>query len=844
MPKLDKYRAMRDEARTNEPFGSDVHEAHGPTRAGAFVIHQHGATRMHWDLRLEIGGVLASFAVPRGPSLNPDDKRLAVNTEDHPIEYLEFEAVIPEGQYGAGPMIVWDRGKVRYLEGTAEEGVARGKIDFELEGIKTKGRFGLAKIKSQTGKENEWLLLKKKDAYASKDKDLVKEYPRSVLSGLTIEELEEASKIADEIEREAAEMGAKERDFDGRGIAPMACALEGAPLAGKGWLYELKLDGVRAIASKRGANVVLTGRKQKETTATYPEVARAVRALPCERVVLDGEIVAFDERGRPSFQRLGARIHVKSERDVKKAMVDAPVMFLAFDLLAVGKYSLVDVPLEKRKKLLAKLVPGAGVLRSIDAVEGDGRALKKFCEDHDLEGVVAKRASSTYQIGRRSPDWVKIKCEHDDDFVVVGYCKGSGQRSRLGSLDIATYANGALVYRGRAGSGLDDKTIDKLMKLLPPLAVDHPTSNGVYAVEPNGRVHVKPELVVRVRYLEFSEDGQVRHPVFVGLRDDVDPEDCRAGPRGEEVLLEEPEIVATKEDVRDRTKVNITNRNKVLFPADGYTKQDLCDYYASIAPVMVPFLKDRPIMMVRYPDGIQGKNFYQWHVPPSVPSWMRTLRLSSDEEGVVDVFVVDSADALVFVANLAAIPIHVLASRAGRLDKADFFTIDFDVKALSLSAGITLAKTLRELLDAIGLAGFPKTSGQSGLHVFVPLGESASFDTARALADLLGRLLVARHPDIATMERKTSKRGPKVYVDTGQTGKTRTIVAPYAVRAQNGAPVSTPLTWDEVREGLDPRAFTIKTVPDRVKAIGDPMANLFSGSPDVARAVVALQKLL
>lgn len=883
--KLAEYRQKRDQAQTSEPFGEDPPAVVGPTREGAFVFHLHAATRRHYDLRLELGGVLASFAVPRGPSFDPAEKRLAVRTEDHPLEYLDFEAVIPEGQYGGGPMILWDRGRARYIEMTAEEGLARGKLDFELEGMKVRGRFSLVKIK---GEAKEWLLLKKSDAFASKERDPVRDAPRSILSGLTVEELLRAREIGAELEARAAALGAPVGRFEAKKMVPMLCAQSGAPDHGDAWLYELKLDGVRLLAEKDGVRASLHGRKLREMTATYPEVARAVRSLAPSRVVLDGEVVTFDTSGRPSFIRLAQRMHLEKAHEVKRAMVSVPVVYVAFDVLAIGERDLRPLPVEARKELLSALLPAPGAMRVLDWLDGDARPLMAFCAERGLEGVVAKRKGSPYRPGpRRGDEWVKMKRERDEDFVVVGFTRGEGGRERLGALDVASWVDGKLFNRGKVGSGIDEPSIDALLARLEPIVTHSQVATGEMAPAPRGRTHVKPLVVVRVRFAGFSEgDGQIRHGVFGGIRDDVDPRECTAGPGGEGEGGEEGERekngrddgmmeAAPKAAAKTRAKPRkaaarkaareperapeperarapeaeeplpaITNPNKVLWPGEGITKADLCGYYRAIAPAMLPYLRDRPVALVRYPDGIAGKSFYQWNVPLGTPEWLHTYRMSDGEGSRVEVFIVDDARSLAHVANLAAIPIHMLASRASSIAECEFLTLDFDVKGASLREGVTLAISLAEILDRAGLPGFPKTSGQSGLHVLVPLGPGVSYASARAMADLLGRLLVHKHPAIATMERIIAKRGPRVYVDTGQTGPTRTIVAPWSVRATPGARVSVPLRWSEVVPDLDPAAFTIRTAPARFRDGGDPMSGLLGARPDLGAALGRLEELV
>jgi bifunctional non-homologous end joining protein LigD len=848
--KLESYRKKRDAERTNEPLG-DEPDAKRPTWRGAFVVHQHDATRMHFDLRLEIGGVLASFAIPKGPTLDPEAKHLAVHTEDHPIEYLDFEAVVPEGNYGAGPMIVWDFGVARYLDESAEDGLRSGKLHFSLEGRKLHGRFALVRVKSRTAPKTkpedsrEWLFFKKTDVAASK-RDIVAELPRSVLSGLTVAELGRMPAIAAEIEKDALSWGAKQGALDGRTLSPMLCTLGDVP-KDAGWLHELKLDGVRVVATKDARGVDLFYRSGRSASASYPEVVRATQALAPTSVVLDGEIVSFDESGKPSFERLASRIHATPRADLRHALGETPVVFVVFDLLAIGGTVLLDLPLSQRKALLARLVPGNGVLRALDHLDGGGDKLFAFCRDNGLEGVVSKRASSTYHPGPgRTGDWVKTKCETESLFVVVGFTSGERSRGRLGALDLATYDGDTLVLRGRAGSGLTDAIIDDLLPRLGPLTTDAPTATGTYDPAPRGRTHVRPELVVRVRYLEWSEEGSLRFPVFLALEHDADPLACRAAPHDESHASPPP----ADPEAAPPIEVRITNRQKPFWPEDGLTKGDLVDYYEAIAPTLLPYLVDRPVMLVRYPDGIDGKSFYQWNVPHGMPPWVRSVVLGkhveSPDEGdnQKHVFLIDRVESLLYVANLACIPIHVLASRVASPKQCDFLTIDFDVNLSSLRVAIDLAHTLRGLLDQVGLTGFPKTSGQSGLHVHVPMGAGVTPTAARTFADLLGRLIVDRHPNDATMERAVGKRGAKVYVDTGQTGPSRTIVAPYSVRATRGARVATPLGWEEVVPELDPGAFTIRTVPARVAARGDPMRPMLESRPDMARVVERLAALV
>ena len=862
---LDEYRNKRDPSRSNEPFSAE-RKGSDATLHGAFVVHLHDATRRHYDLRIEVGGALMSFAVPKGPSLDPKDKRLAVNTEDHPLDYLDFEDVIPDGNYGAGAMIAWDLGRIQYLEGSAEDGLARGKIDFTLAGYKLRGRFGLIHTGARKPEGHpdarHWLLVKKEDEFAvateGSIEDVTVAQPHSVLSGLTVEQLDDADRIAAELEARAAELGAPEGEVQTQRMTPMLCSSKKVALDDPDRLYELKLDGVRIVADKRGPGVDLRYRKLRSATAAYPEIARAVKALPYSRIVLDGEIVAFDELGRPSFQRLARRIHLSRPRDVLRAQAEIGVVYVVFDLLALGKRDLRGLPLSERKSLLAEILPGRGRLRVLDHLDGRGEALLSFCEQHDLEGIVAKTKAGIYRPGpKRFDDWTKVKRNREGDFVVVGY-EESDKARKLRNLMLAAYDGERLILRGKAGSGLDDASIDFWLERLATMEVEGPTAEG--DVTQNGPRHwVRPELVVNIEYGGLSDSGSLRFPVYRGLREDLQPSDCQLVTTEElvERAMTAPAssgAAATKTDAEPSTRrrasevavrAKLTNQDKIFWPDDGLTKGDLCDYYAAVSDALVPLLADRPIVLVRYPDGIDEKNFFQWHVPRGTPEWLRSVEVREEGERGKSrkrCFLVDDVDGLLHIANLGCIPMHVLAARQGTREHCDFLTIDFDLGGQPFRDAVTLALSLREVLGDLGLTGFPKTSGQTGLHVLIPMGPGVAFGTAKVLVELLGRILVARHTDIATMERRVGQRGERVYVDTGQTGRSRTIVAPYSVRAVRGAGVSTPLSWDEVHAALDPSRHNLVTVPARLAEIGDPMAEMLSLRPDIGKAVSELER--
>jgi bifunctional non-homologous end joining protein LigD len=598
------------------------------------------------------------------------------------------------------------------------------------------------------------------------------------------------------------------------------------------------------LAERHGEHVQLRYRTQRNATANFPELVRAMRAIPATRVILDGEIVAFDARGLPSFARLAERIHKQEPRAIAQAARSIPTQLIAFDLLALDDLDLRKLPLRTRKQVLARLLRGKGFVRLIDYAEGDGSALFAFCEAHDLEGLISKRADAPYVMGpQRSSHWSKLKRVHGDDFVVVGYVGGKGSRAHFGALELASYVDGQLITRGRVGSGLAGRTIDELHVLLTPLIVPKNPAKGELLPAPGKRTFVQPQLVVSVSHMGFTEDGRLRHPVYRGLRHDISPGDCVAAPEHErEAALPEP--ASNTAHTPKRARVQLTNQKKVFWPAEGITKGDLVEYYGSIAPTLLPYLHDRPMLMVRYPDGIDGKYFFQWNVPQGTPSWVRTEIIHSDEDKRdVTYFRVEDRDTLLYIANLGCIPLHILSGRFRDLERCDFLTIDFDLGEAPFEHAVTLARELHSVLDALELPSFPKTSGQSGLHVLVPMG-GAPFGAATALAGLLGRLVHERHPQLSTLERMRKNRPNAVYIDTGQTGRSRAIVAPYSVRAYPGATVSTPLTWDEVSAGLVPARHTLFSVPERIAVRGDPMAELLRVQPDLERATERIAALL
>src|SRR5438309_1785677 len=782
---LGTYRAKRSLDRTPEPGARPA--TPGASAGGLFVVHMHAARRLHWDLRLEMDGVLRSWAVPKGPSPNRADKRLAVHVEDHPLEYGEFEGIIPEGNYGAGGVIVWDRGRWVPLE-DPEEGMQKGKLLFELHGYKLKGKWTLVKLKKG---EKEWLLIKEKDGYAATDGALP---PESVLSGLTVEELKAGKDRAAPLEKELTRLKAPRRAVAVEEAEPMLAETREQPCSKPGWLSELKRDGYRVRAARQAGEARLVTRNGHDIAPAFPEIARALAALPYEGLIVDGELVVPDEAGRPSFQRLQNRAKVSRALDVRRGAVESPAVLYVFDVLAFGGYDLRPLPLEQRKAPLEQIVPRVGPIKYLTHFEKDGEALYEQVVKMGLEGIVAKKADAPYRAGR-SPNWLKIRADRVDDFVVVGFTRPKGSRSGFGALDLGAYQDGKLVYGGRVGSGFTAAELKDVSAALERGIRPTPAFSGPVPQDA-GHTWVEPALIAEVRYKEWTDEGLLRQPVFVRFRDDKPvTEIAILGAAGGERDLELPaESTAPRAPLPKEVK--FSNLDKVFWPDEGYTKGDLIEYYRAISPWLLPYLKDRPVVMTRYPDGITGKSFFQKDAPAFAPGWLRTERMwSEDTQREIDYFVCDDLESLLYLANLGTIPLHVWGSRAASIELPDWCILDLDPKEAPFAHVVTVAKAVKRLCDEIELLCFIKTSGSTGLHVLLPLGRQCTYEQSRQLGGLLARVIATQVPEIATVTRQVGKRGARVYLDYVQNGHGRLLVAPFSVRPLPGSPVSTPLLW-------------------------------------------------
>jgi bifunctional non-homologous end joining protein LigD len=852
---LITYRTKRLPGQTPEPGVSQPAaetsaEADQVRRGGLFVIHKHAATRLHWDLRLEFDGVLRSWAVPKGPSLDPTEKRLAVHVEDHPLEYVDFEDVIPKGNYGAGPMIIWDRGTWVSLEDPLE-GLESGKLLFELRGHKLRGVWTLVKLKKT---EKEWLLIRETRHMSRKERGDAGEADarvpqQSILSGLSVEELGAGVDRGPLLSAHLTSLGAARKLVRADKMKLMLAHAADGPFSSSEWLFELKLDGYRMLGVKSGPAARLLTRNGNDATRSFPELARALRALPVEDAIIDGEVVMHDEAGLPRFQRLQQRAQLRRPLEIKRASLRLPATFYAFDLLGLIGYDLRSLALIERKEVLCELLPPVGPIRYVDHFVEVGEAMFDQVLAMGLEGVMAKKIQSRYR-GGRSKSWLKMRAERTADLAVVGYTEPGGSREGFGALHLAARGDDEWVYVGRVGSGFSGGSLAEIRQALDGLDDSRPPQSGAV---PGGKGHrwVEPRLVCEVRYLEWTADGLLRQPVFLRFRDDKAPEECPvpAPPSGGAVSPEE----GVRDYLADAGRspgarieaepspppTDLSNPDKVFWPEDGYTKGDLYHFYRSVSPWLLPYLADRPLVLTRYPDGIDGKSFYQKNAPVSTPEWIRTERVaseSSDKE--IEYFVCDDEASLLYLANLGTIPLHVWASRIGSLERPDWCILDLDPKGAPFDDVVRIARGIHHVCESIHLPNFVKTSGSSGLHVLVPLGRQFTYEQSRKLGELLARVVLQEVAEIATIARRPAAREGKVYIDYLQNRRGQLLVAPFSVRPVSGASVSTPLRWREVKVGLDIHRHTIQTVPRRLARMKeDPMAELLDRRPDLSAAL-------
>lgn len=832
--RLKTYRGKRDFRRTPEP----APEVKGQAReegAPIFVVHKHDATRLHYDLRLEIDGVLASWAIPKGPSYDPGEKRLAVETEDHPLSYASFEGHIPEGEYGGGDSLLWESGTFDTVPpGQATAQREKGHLLVELNGQKLKGRWHLIRTKLRgSGKKTQWLCFKAKDEAADPDYDVTVERPESVKSGQveTQGPARRPRKKVGGVKPAAAKRARKAVPRTPEALLervwpPMLARLSVPEESGDGThVYEVKYDGFRAVAARVNGKLALRSRRGNDLGGRFPELAKALRGLDAHDVVVDGEIVALDPKGRSRFQLLQNQSGVEQR-------------FVIFDVLWLDGEDLRSLPLEERRARLERLLEGAKLpLQLSERLALTQAKAMAEARKRGWEGLIAKRKGSPY-VGTRSGDWLKLKVVTGQEVAILGYLPIQNERAgtEIGALLVGVHGPDGFHDVGKVGTGFSSQSRRELRQLLDKDRVARPAA--VDAKPRRDAVWVKPRHVAQVHFTEWTEDGRLRHPVYEGLRMDKKPaEVVRERPvpvtkgaakrapartttgsrRAPTALAARTAAVRKPEAAEGRVK--LTHGDRVLFPDSGLTKADVFAYYREVAVLMIPVLADRPISMQQWPAGIQAPGFFR-HEPSGIPAWLPSLRVRHEEKTLRHVNVKDE-EALLWLANQSALTLHMWLSRAPKLAQPDFLVMDLDPGKGGWSDVVTVAMSLREKLEARGLRSYPKTSGKRGLHVVIPLKPGHTYARTQAFADLLARELEEDLGDIATTERSIRARGGRLYLDAGQNARGKTVVAPYSLRARECAPFSAPVKWSEVTKKLDPSRFNLKTLRKRLDAVGD-----------------------
>ena len=909
MKKLAEYRQKRHFDKTAEPAGGSAREA-----KARFVIQKHAATRLHYDLRLEVGGVLKSWAVPKGPSLHPGDKRLAVHVEDHPLEYRKFEGVIPKGQYGGGEVIVWDQGTYE-LEGhlDADAQLARGELKFILRGKKVRGSFVLVELKNSKVK-NEWLLIKHRDEFADPLWDAEK-HSQSIVSGRTLEDVKlgRPARAALDANKISSLPGARKVPMP-RSIALTLASLSEKPFSHPDWLFEVKWDGVRGVAYLANGTVSVRSRAGREISLEYPEVRDLANQLDATEAIVDGELVALDAAGRSNFQRLQNRAGVRNPS--QQLLETIPATYYAFDLLYCDGYDLRKVPLEQRKELLRQILrPNDYIRYSAHEIE-KGKELYEAARQQSLEGIIGKKRDGAY-VGQRTSLWLKFKIVNELDAVVCGWTAPRRSREFFGALVLGLYDGPQLEFIGSVGTGFDYAKQKEIYEQLQKIR----QAKSVFSDVPKLKEKiewVQPQLVARVKYGNWTDGGRLRAPVFLGMRTDVSPMECTVqGVRpneigGEENLAErsdrppasktDPVVPAkvaaaahskrrerpaesasataspryekhatkpikpgekvltsgVENEIRKGSSENLnveidghvlrlTHLNKIYFPESGIRKRDLLAYYFRVGHLMLPFLKDRPMVLRRYPNGIREKAFFQKEAPESVPDWIERAIVHSEERGgEMPYLMSNNLASLIYLTNLGCIDHNPWSSRSATQDLPDYVFFDLDpTPGTPFAAVLKIARTIYTILHSIKLPCFLKTSGASGFHIFVPLKPQYTYAQTRGFAELVGRIADNELPGLITFERTVHKRPRgKVLMDALQNARGKPLATVYSARAYPGAPVSTPVTPAELKTEFAADRWNLNNVEQRIKKVGNLWADFWDQRQSLSEALELLDQRL
>lgn len=825
---LEEYHKKRNFSKTSEPKGGKEKK----DDKLVFVIQRHSASHLHYDFRLEMQGVLKSWAIPKGPSLDPEDKRLAMQTEDHPYSYKDFEGSIPKGNYGAGEVEIWDSGtyepldkpKGKTQDSTLQKELQSGSLKFILHGKKLKGEFALVKIKNSK-QPNAWLLIKHRDKFAKEGYNAEDFTPKN--SKVSKREKNRSSKKESSEPKKKTPVKKISSLFNSNEkftvyISPMLAETSEQAFDNKNWLFEIKWDGYRGIADLREDPIKLYSRNGISYANSFQKIMKALEEQKFP-MVLDGEIVAFSSEGKPEFQLLQNQAESSN----------LALTYQVFDLLWLNGHSTEKLSLIERKELLKEALIENELVKYCDHVEEKGKDFYKQIEAMGLEGMIAKKKDSPYTEGIRSEDWLKIKFQKTREVIVCGYTEPKATRSYFGSLIVGIYEHGTLKFGGHVGTGFKQDTLKNLSELLRPLETDQCPFEEV--PKTNGKPFwVRPELICEIKFTEITKKGIFRHPVYLGLRADKDLED-----------LEEPMNSHANESkllkgTNLKREVKLTNQKKIYFPNSGITKGDLISYYQSVAKYILPHLKLRPQSLNRFPNGIEKLNFYQKDAGKEAPEWMDKVSIFSESSEKQSLYLVcNTKEDLAYLNNLGCIDLNPWNSTVEHLHNPSWLALDLDPSENNtFEHVIQAAQAVKEVLDLAKVKGYCKTSGSSGIHIYLPMEEKYSFDQVKDFAQILMQKVNELLPGLTTLERNLKKRGKeKIYLDYLQNRFGQTLASVYSVRPKMGAPVSMPLDWQELKPGLKPTDFTLHNALERIKAKGDLFKPVLGKGIDLLKAL-------
>ncbi len=855
---LEEYRRKRDFEKTPEPAGNDRKAGTRPAEAGRagggttgllYLIQKHDASRLHYDFRLQLDGVLLSWAIPKGPSLDPHDRHLAARTEDHPLEYGSFEGTIPKGEYGGGTVLLWDRGTWE-PEGDPHEMLRKGDLKFTLHGEKLRGSWVLVRMKPrpERGDKEEWLLIKHRDEEAvdGDGQRILQERPASVASGRSLEEIAAAGEASVwHGNRPAALRGAAPEVDPPRFVQPELATLVKEAPQGDEWLHEIKLDGYRAISTIERGSVKMYSRNGKDWTDRYRAIAAELARLPVESAVLDGEVAVRLPDGRTSFQELQNALG--EERGGGGAGGDSRLLYYAFDLLHLDGYDLTKAAIEDRKdllrRLLARVGQGGRILYS-EHIAGNGPAVLEQACRLGLEGIVSKRSSSPYRPGVRGKEWVKTKCKNEQEFVVGGYTEPAGARTGFGALLLGVRSDGGLRYVGKVGTGFDERLLSSLAKRLREMRTTTPPFTENLEKAQKNAHWVRPELVAQVEFTEWTRDGGIRHPSFKGLREDKPATD---------VVAEVP----MPNEMTAKNGVSITHPDRVFWPTPGVTKSDLVEYYDLVAERMLPYVLDRPIAMVRCPSGVEdgeaevpqrrgrpGGCFFHKHPADDFPGPVGRVMIT-ESGGPAPYLTITGPGSLTALAQMGVLEIHIWGSTWPDIERPDMVVFDLDpgpgVEWPALAGG---ARLVREVLRSVHLESFVKTTGGKGLHVVVPLTPNEGWKEVGQFCRRVAEIMVELSPDRFTANMSKAKRPGKMYVDYVRNNRGSTSIAPFSTRARERATVAVPLRWSELSGRIRPDSYTVETLANRLRRLKDDPWDGYFQARDAQRLEPAIHQAL